>query len=89
MDTIAEETKHIIVEYLPNSEGSLQQSVGKAIRMLRESKKLSQDDFGFPFGSTQSKVSYIERGMSNMHIKTLATIASSYNKRLVISFVSK
>jgi transcriptional regulator with XRE-family HTH domain len=51
--------------------------IGKAIRALRESKKLSQERFAFKCGLHRTYISDVERGTRNVSVESLEKIAKA------------
>lgn len=60
------------------------ESLGAAIKMQRDIKKLSQTDTGRQFKLAQSTLSEIERGNPNTHINTIFRVLAALDLELMV-----
>lgn len=53
--------------------------IGDRVKMIRDSLKLSQEEFGSKIGITRASISNIEKGLRNMSEQTLKSICREFN----------
>ncbi|WP_279193874.1 helix-turn-helix domain-containing protein [Holdemania massiliensis] len=53
--------------------------IGDRVKMIRESLKMSQEEFGGKIGITRASISNIEKGLRNMSDQTLKSICREFN----------
>ena len=68
----------------PPAQGSLRARIGKRLREIRRSKKITQADVAHGAGLTQQFVSKIEQGTENVSLDTLERIQKFLRKDLLI-----
>jgi len=56
--------------------------IGQSVRYIRLKKGISQEELAFKAGLNMNSISTLERGINNIKIKTLYSIADALNVKI-------